>query len=129
MSIIGVGIDILAVPRIEAIVRRGRAYTARFSRRILSGRELDHFQAVVARLSEAEQTRYLAARWCLKEALYKAAYPHQVLRWGDVSIAKIGPKPAAEVAWAPALAHAHAHISLAHDRDLVIGYAVIEGQP
>ncbi|KAJ2770769.1 hypothetical protein IWQ57_002509, partial [Coemansia nantahalensis] len=86
----------------------------------------DHFQAVVAGQGAAEQTRFLAARWCLKEALFKAAYPRQVLRWGDVTIAKDGPKPAADVAWAPALARATAHVSLSHDRDLVVGYVVIE---
>ncbi|KAJ2462722.1 hypothetical protein EV174_007066, partial [Coemansia sp. RSA 2320] len=113
--IVGVGIDILGVARIEAIVRRGSRVTARFAQRILCNSELSYFGKVMAAQEEAAQAKYLATRWCLKEAVYKAAYPRQVLRWRDVNISKTGPKPAMDVRWRAELATVQAHISLSHD--------------
>ncbi|KAJ2157496.1 hypothetical protein GGF46_004468 [Coemansia sp. RSA 552] len=124
--IVGVGVDILSAARIDAIVRRGHMYTARFARRILSASEQAQFQAEIAQADAPAQARYLATRWCLKEAVYKAAYARQVLRWGDVCVSKDGPRPVVQIKWAPALSRACAHVSLSHDQGLVIGYAVIE---
>ncbi|KAJ2806411.1 hypothetical protein H4R20_001699 [Coemansia guatemalensis] len=124
--IIGVGVDILCAARIEAIVRRGSRYTARFARRILSSDEINYFQYRVASSEEEAQVRYLALRWCLKEAIYKATYPHQILRWSDVHIFKRGSKPEANVSWSQSLAGAHTHISFSHDQGMMVGYAVVE---
>ncbi|PIA15216.1 4'-phosphopantetheinyl transferase [Coemansia reversa NRRL 1564] len=124
--IMGVGVDILYAARIEAIVRRGSRYTARFARRILSQDEISYFQSSVSSCGEEAQVGYLALRWCLKEAIYKAAYPHQVLRWCDVQIFKKGSKPEANVNWIKSLADAHTHISFSHDQGMMIGYAIIE---
>ncbi|KAJ2082654.1 hypothetical protein H4R24_001403 [Coemansia sp. RSA 988] len=124
--IIGVGVDILCTARIETIVRRGNRYTARFARRILSCDEISYFQSKIALCEEEAQVRYLALRWCLKEAIYKAAYPHQVLRWCDVRIFKKGPKPEATINWSPSLLGTHVHISFSHDNRMMVGYAVIE---
>ncbi|KAJ2310023.1 hypothetical protein H4R23_005964 [Coemansia sp. Cherry 401B] len=124
--ILGVGVDILAISRIGAIVRRGGKYTERFARRILCQKENAHYSAQIANCGAAEQTRYLATRWCVKEAVYKAAYPYQKLRWSDVHVFKEGPKLAARIAWAPELAHARAHVSISHDHGLLISYAIVE---
>ncbi|KAI8321584.1 4'-phosphopantetheinyl transferase [Martensiomyces pterosporus] len=124
--ILGIGVDILSIGRIEAVVRRGPGYTARFARRILCDRELCEFKDVVAKQGEAAQTKYLATRWCLKEAVYKAAYPHQTLRWNDVRVYKNGPKPAMHVDWRPEWQGVCTHASLSHDEGLVIGYVVVE---
>ncbi|KAJ2746021.1 hypothetical protein GGI20_001723 [Coemansia sp. BCRC 34301] len=124
--IVGVGVDILCMSRIEAIVQRGSRFTARFARRILSAREIDYFGKTVSAQDEAIQVKYLAARWCLKEAVYKAAYPRQTLRWGDVTVSKAGHKPVMDVRWSPALENAKAHISLSHDGGLLTGFAVVE---
>lgn len=35
-----------------------------------------------------ESLRYLASRWALKEASFKALYPHHTLTWQDVTIVK-----------------------------------------
>ncbi|KAJ2330428.1 hypothetical protein GGI00_003709 [Coemansia sp. RSA 2681] len=125
--IVGIGVDILCVSRIEAIVRRGSRFTARFARRILSDREIDYFDKTVAAQEEAVQVKYLATRWCLKEAVYKAAYPRQTLRWGDVTITKAGHKPVMDVRWSlPDLKNVEAHISLSHDGGLLTGFVVVE---
>ncbi|CAG8517927.1 6452_t:CDS:2, partial [Acaulospora colombiana] len=36
---------------------------------------------------------YLAVRWSLKEATYKALYPHQRITWKDLSVRKVEGKP------------------------------------
>ncbi|KAJ2814932.1 hypothetical protein IWW50_006981 [Coemansia erecta] len=119
--ILGVGVDILSIARISAIV--GRGATDRFARRILCKCELTSLQTHTT--AEAK-TGFLATRWCLKEALYKAAYPHQVLRWHDIRVYKEGPKLAAEVSWSPSLPRINTHVSISHDQGLLVGYAVIE---
>ncbi|KAJ1862014.1 hypothetical protein LPJ78_004978 [Coemansia sp. RSA 989] len=73
--ILGVGVDILNISRIGAVVKRGHLYTDRFARRILCASELEQFKQLANK--QTEQTQYLATRWGVKEALYKAAYPHQ----------------------------------------------------
>ncbi|KAJ2900561.1 hypothetical protein GGI21_004569 [Coemansia aciculifera] len=124
--IVGVGVDILCISRIEAIVQRGSRFTARFARRILSDSENDYFGKTVAAQEEAQQVKYLATRWCLKEAIYKAAYPRQTLRWRDVTVFKAGHKPAMNVRWSSELEKAQAHISLSHDGGLLAGFVVVE---
>ncbi|KAJ2787399.1 hypothetical protein GGI15_000764 [Coemansia interrupta] len=121
--IVGVGVDILSLARIRAIVKRGPTYTQRFARRVLSPTEYTAFNSAE---TAQEQAGYLAARWCLKEAAYKAAFPRQTLRWHDITLSTQRGKPRLDVCWQPALAHLAVHASLSHDADLVIGYVVIE---
>ncbi|KAI9503759.1 hypothetical protein GGI25_003854 [Coemansia spiralis] len=124
--IIGIGVDILATDRIARIVRRGSSYATRFARHILCDCEIGYFTNTLVSKNENEQIRYLATRWCLKEAVYKAAYPHQILRWSDVSIYKVGPKLAMNVRWNQELQGAFVHASISHDGGLIAGYVVIE---
>ncbi|KAJ2381450.1 hypothetical protein GGI05_005981 [Coemansia sp. RSA 2603] len=121
--ILGVGIDILSLARIHAVVSRGPKYTQRFARRVLSTPERLRFASIT---SAAAQADFLAARWCLKEATYKAAFPHQSLRWHDISVTTDGRKPHVHVHWLPELAHLAVHASLSHDAGLVASYVVIE---
>ncbi|KAJ1645362.1 hypothetical protein J3B02_001203 [Coemansia erecta] len=121
--IVGVGVDLLSIARIRRIVLRGSRYSQRFSRRILCDRELAGYQMCTA---DDLRTGFLASRWCLKEAVYKAAYPLQILQWDDVCIYKDGPKPLVHVKWNADLAAARVHVSLSHDDDLLVGYAVVE---
>ncbi|KAJ1818987.1 hypothetical protein LPJ56_001685 [Coemansia sp. RSA 2599] len=121
--IVGIGVDLLSIKRIQSIVSRGSRYSQRFSRRILCDRELTEYRAC-----ETDKLRigFLASRWCLKEAIYKAAYPHQILQWNDVCIYKDGPRPLADIQWNKGLADARVHVSLSHDHDLLVAYAIIE---
>ncbi|KAJ2605123.1 hypothetical protein H4R99_001356 [Coemansia sp. RSA 1722] len=121
--IVGVGVDLLSITRIQSIVSRGTRYSQRFARRILCERELTEYQLCTI---DVLRIGFLANRWCLKEAIYKAAYPHQVLQWNDVCIYKNGPKPLADIQWNNELANSQVHVSLSHDNDLLIGYAIIE---
>ncbi|KAJ1888249.1 hypothetical protein LPJ66_008672 [Kickxella alabastrina] len=126
--ILGIGVDILSIARIQAIVGRGSKYAQRFSRRILCDQELEHYNSVeIAQMAgNTARVNFLAKRWCLKEALYKAAFPHQTLKWHDVCIQSVGPKPMASVRWDAQLAGAKTHVSLSHDHGLLVGYVVVE---
>lgn len=122
--IVGVGVDILGISRIKALLTRKPQAMARFSRRILSKQELIQFNSDIT--EKDHQISYLATRWCLKEAVYKAVYPRQILHWKDVTITKTGPKPTMEVKWNLELAGSIAHISISHDQGLLFGYVTVE---
>jgi holo-[acyl-carrier protein] synthase len=63
--IFGIGADLVAIPRIEALLaRRGR----KAAERILSPRELVQFDGLAGRA----QAAFLAKRWAAKEAFAKA---------------------------------------------------------
>lgn len=63
--IIGIGTDIVQIPRIEHIVNK---YGSLFQTRILAFKELEQFH----QLPEAKKVRYLAKRFAAKEAVSKA---------------------------------------------------------
>lgn len=63
--IIGIGTDIVQIPRIEHIVNK---YGILFQTRILSLKELEQFN----QLPESKKMRYLAKRFAAKEAVSKA---------------------------------------------------------
>ncbi|KAL1411708.1 hypothetical protein Q8F55_002674 [Vanrija albida] len=71
--ILGIGVDILSLARIEGVIARRGA--ARLAARICSARELAQFDELTG--GEADtlrraQLRFLASRWAAKEAAYKA---------------------------------------------------------
>ncbi|KXS22010.1 hypothetical protein M427DRAFT_50372 [Gonapodya prolifera JEL478] len=113
--IVGVGIDIVNIPRIQRIlfpllptspvakapqIRQG---ASRFLRRILTYAELDDFRArfpsaaplivtgddssrALTDIDSLSIARWVGARWAFKEAAYKALYPVHVLSARDVSV-------------------------------------------
>ncbi|ORY24963.1 4'-phosphopantetheinyl transferase superfamily [Naematelia encephala] len=68
--ILGIGIDILSIHRLESVIRRRGARS--LARRICSPTELDSFP--LSNLKD--QVRFLATRWTLKEAAYKSLPPN-----------------------------------------------------
>ncbi|KAM0752856.1 4'-phosphopantetheinyl transferase [Meredithblackwellia eburnea MCA 4105] len=96
MPILGIGTDIVFLPRIRAVVhRRG---VDKLAKRILSSREQQDWkqrrqQDTKSGPSESD-IRFLAVRWAAKEAAYKAFYPARKLSWKDISVSKdSGVKP------------------------------------
>ncbi|CAK9780952.1 unnamed protein product [Cutaneotrichosporon oleaginosum] len=83
--LLGLGVDLLSVPRLEALISRRTAH--RLAERICSPRELDAFVSLPSRYHDpstlqAQQTRFLASRsWAAKEAAYKAL-PRWPTGWG-----------------------------------------------
>ena len=82
--ITGIGCDILHLPRISSLIKRRGSQ--RLACKILSAYELKQFKA----LEVKERDRYLALRWVVKEATYKAFYPNHRLVWSDITILKQG---------------------------------------
>jgi phosphopantetheinyl transferase (holo-ACP synthase) len=99
MRIIGVGTDLaklsrfvrhatlpttslLAIKSTYALNTISQTFT--LARRILKpGREMEEYERL---MDEDARKRYLAARWCAKEAVYKALYPCNKLTWKRIYI-------------------------------------------
>lgn len=63
-NIIGIGVDMVYVDRIAAVHNK----SPQFAQKILSANEFDIFNAK----EKHAQIKYLARRWCAKEAVFKA---------------------------------------------------------
>ncbi|SNX83680.1 related to phospholipase A2, cytosolic [Melanopsichium pennsylvanicum] len=109
-SILGIGIDILHLPRLQQFVHRRGARSKsdtvietengrregldKLAKRILCKSEQDEY-AQVTTLDSLE--KYLATRWVAKEAAYKALYPRYVASWKDLCVHKPGTRSGAPI--------------------------------
>ncbi|OBZ90018.1 Holo-[acyl-carrier-protein] synthase [Choanephora cucurbitarum] len=122
--ILGIGVDILHLPRITALIsRRGQDTLAR---RILSQKEYVQFRQLQD-LDQQKCDSYLSARWCIKEAAYKALYPHHRLEWKQVTVVKKAGKPELEFLNSKLYGIQRAHVSLSHDGEYAIAQVLLEG--
>ncbi|KAN0059915.1 hypothetical protein ACQY0O_007887 [Thecaphora frezii] len=120
-AVLGIGIDVLYLPRLRALMARQaqraagaststpkRVATAadRLASRILCCSELSEWEVLKAASRsrshdrgsgggdgdgeqlDAALVRFLAVRWCAKEAAYKALYPVHVVSWKDLCLEK-----------------------------------------
>lgn len=114
--IVGIGVDIVNVPRFAAALAR----SARLGPRLLTAAEL------------ARPARSQAARFAAKEALAKALGSPGNLRWHDCEVLGGGQQPphfAVSGTVAAALAQCgghHIHLSLSHDGDQAVALVVVE---
>ncbi|KAI7854398.1 4'-phosphopantetheinyl transferase superfamily [Circinella umbellata] len=125
--ILGIGVDIVHLPRITSLVtRRGRLPLAK---RILSLKEWDEFNQRFPNehLVIDQQVKYLGSRWCIKEAVYKALYPIHKLEWKQVTVEKDQGKPILHVHNGKAYGIKRSHVSLSHDGEYAISQVVLEG--
>ncbi|ORX39959.1 4'-phosphopantetheinyl transferase superfamily [Kockovaella imperatae] len=67
-TVLGVGIDIVSLPRIQEVIRRRGADA--FVKKICSSAELDAWKSKAR--GDADQLRFLSSRWAVKEAAHKA---------------------------------------------------------
>jgi len=114
------GIDLVSVPRVEAIVER---WGEKFLRRIYTEREIAYC------MSQAFPARSLAARFAAKEAFYKA-----VSSWHRGSIGHRSVEIVVDTAGLPrleprgsanlALAGRGASLSLSHEKEFAIAVVV-----
>ncbi|KAI8065596.1 4'-phosphopantetheinyl transferase [Gongronella butleri] len=124
--ILGIGIDIVHLPRIARLVgSRGRD---RFARRILSEQEHAEFRHLFGNASGAHEreVNYLASRWCVKEAVYKALYPRHRLVWKDVTLWKEQGKPMLLIADGGKYGIRQSHVSLSHDGHYATAMVILE---
>ncbi|SPO32103.1 related to phospholipase A2, cytosolic [Ustilago trichophora] len=113
-TILGIGIDILHLPRLLRLMQRPakasspgntdssaeeqrtaeRAGLDKLAKRILSSSERREYELIAQSLSVADGLTqlqsYLANRWSAKEAAYKALYPKYVVSWKDLCVHKPG---------------------------------------
>ncbi|MDO5080211.1 holo-ACP synthase [Buchananella hordeovulneris] len=114
--IVGIGVDIVNVPRFAAALAR----SARLGPRLLTAAEL------------ARPARSQAARFAAKEALAKALGSPGNLRWHDCEVRGGGQQPprfAVSGTVAAALAARggrHIHLTLSHDGDHAVALVVVE---
>ncbi|KAK7061665.1 4'-phosphopantetheinyl transferase [Favolaschia claudopus] len=123
MSILGIGVDVVHVPRIVALLRR---YPQKLPSRILSPYEASESHLLV-------DPQFIAVRWAVKEAAYKALYPYHKPTWKQLSYHGFqnGRKPALVYTpqapsdentknWGPI------HVSVSHDGDYVFASVLVE---
>ena len=147
MAILGIGVDVVHVPRILALLNRRRP--DRFASRILSTTEYGQWQALQMSDDIQDRVQFLAVRyiktvgynnflilirlfrrWSVKEASYKAMYPVVKASWKELTYEKISGKPT--LRYDPILhANRHkigrTHVSVSHDGDYVYSSVLIEG--
>lgn len=132
MPILGIGVDILHLPRLISLLSR-RGFEA-FATRILSSRELRTFQLLAEQHGEDETKRiaqFLGVRWAVKEAAYKALYPIRPT-WKEVTYLSFngttGVKPT--LVYCPVRNDVgpanKLHVSVSHDGDYVYAQVIAE---
>ena len=85
----GIGVDVLHLPRLAALL--SKPYSSRLARRILTSNELKSYNLVPSH----QRLQFLATRWTLKEASWKAVQPFPT-SWKDAEIVTL-PNGAPEV--------------------------------
>ncbi|KAI0334704.1 4'-phosphopantetheinyl transferase [Cubamyces sp. BRFM 1775] len=128
MGILGIGVDIVHVPRVLRLLERRTP--AKLAHRILSEKELSVWNGLPSE-DQARRTRYLAVRWGVKEAAYKAVYPAAHPTWKDFTFHSLSGdgsrKPFLEchlkeresLSW-------KFHTSVSHDGDYVFATVLVE---
>ncbi|KAL4241312.1 4'-phosphopantetheinyl transferase domain superfamily protein [Abortiporus biennis] len=121
MGILGIGVDIVHLPRILSLVQRRSA--EKLAKRILSTQELADWKKISGK-PESQQAQFLAVRWSLKEAAYKALYPAIIPTWKELTFHPLN----ASATMKPCLVYNPAsgvdcnlklHSSVSHDGDYV----------
>ena len=114
MSIIGIGVDICSIKRVEEAIRR----TPRFTQRVLSNEELQH--------ANASDANYVAKRWAAKEAFSKAMGKGMMIGFHNITI-RHEPSGKPYVECSAIIDSSFAHLSLSDDGDNVIAFVVLSG--
>ncbi|KAF9357309.1 hypothetical protein BGX26_003914 [Mortierella sp. AD094] len=127
MTILGIGVDILHLPRMQRVLLR---HPDRFVTRVLTNIEQQEFRAIQesvgGKIDHQQLVQFLGARWALKEACYKAMFPHHKLTWQDVSVVKENGKPCLEIPEKARFGVGNTHATVSHDGEYLIGLVLFE---
>lgn len=127
--ILGLGIDVVEVKRVEASLER---FAGRFEKRVFTRAERDYCRARKSKAAES-----FALRWAAKEAVAKAMGTgiRRGVDFADIEVSTdhLG-RPSISLHGGAAAAAkkrgiAVFHLSLTHERDLAVAFAVAEGEP
>jgi|SRR5690625_49939 len=115
----GIGIDIIELERIERSVKRQK----RFVQRILTEKELEHYQSLP---KERRKIEFIAGRFAAKEALAKATGRGiGALSFQHIEILpKRGGAPGIDVKGYKA---GQIHLSISHSEHYAVAQVIIEG--
>lgn len=141
MQCIGIGIDVVNINRFVNIVVQNNC--AAFIKKTLTVAEQQELAAHVPHLiSHADRAisgkearfaaSFMASRFSIKESIYKAFYPTEVLHWHDITITKCpkGQKPIAFFARDSLQSNYSCQISMTHEKDnRLISTAIIFKNP
>ncbi|KAJ6614308.1 4'-phosphopantetheinyl transferase superfamily [Mycena sp. CBHHK59/15] len=119
MSVLGIGVDVVHVPRIAALLSRRNPQ--RFASRILSPQE-------AAQTHLLADPTFLAVRWAVKEAAYKALYPKFRPSWKDLTYHGLrnGHKPVLLYHPSPNNNLGDMHVSVSHDGEYVFASVLVQ---
>ncbi|TFK28800.1 4'-phosphopantetheinyl transferase [Coprinopsis marcescibilis] len=128
MAILGIGVDIVHLPRIVSILKK--SYADKFVKKILSPQEYVKW-ASLKTSEEAARVRFVAVRFCVKEAAYKAIYPSARPTWKEFTYSGLtgGEKPSLRYAPLKQLDKPSVgaiHVSVSHDGDYVFSQVLVE---
>ncbi|KAG0277366.1 hypothetical protein BGZ96_002890 [Linnemannia gamsii] len=127
MGILGIGIDILHIPRLKQVLSRR---PDRFLTRILTKAELTELEKLKTELNgeivHDRAIRFVGARWALKEATYKALTPRLKLTWQDVTVYKDQGKPCLDIPEKEKFGIGAAHCSVSHDGEYLVAQVLFE---
>jgi holo-[acyl-carrier protein] synthase len=123
--IVGTGVDIAEVPRIEASIER---FGERFLRRVFTDAEIGYCD------SKANKAERYAARFAAKEAALKAIGTglRMGISWREVEVTRQpGGRPTISfhgvaAGFAMKLGMKRAHLSLSHTKEHAIAYVILE---
>ncbi|KAF8351520.1 4'-phosphopantetheinyl transferase [Amanita rubescens] len=126
MSILGIGVDVVHVPRVLALIhRRG---PQKFASRILSSQEVTDWNALPPSMTPFARAQFLAVRWSIKEAAYKAVFPTLRPTWKELTY-----RSSSKCSKPQLLYHAQDvhpvgkfHVSASHDGDYIFTSVVVE---
>lgn len=124
--ILGMGLDVCSIERIEGILAR---WGERFWERILRD---DERASLAAR---ADRATALAGRFAVKEAVAKAMEGGLGVGWHDLEVRGEPKRPPALVLHGPAKALAdkvgvkRVHVSITHDAGVAAAVVILEGEP
>jgi holo-[acyl-carrier protein] synthase len=142
MTILGIGVDVLHLPRLTRHLCDNR-----LARRILSPAELQNYLALPKEDHERRirflGVRYVCllrrsacsllnnSRWAVKEAVYKAVYPIVKPTWRDFTLQKPAGSPKPDLVYHPkdsqlSLRLGRIHTSVSHDGDYTFATVIVE---
>ncbi|KDQ17590.1 hypothetical protein BOTBODRAFT_185729 [Botryobasidium botryosum FD-172 SS1] len=123
-GILGVGIDILHLPRLRSLLSRRDPLL--LAKRILSAPELAEWEDIPPQQC-ARRERFLAVRWTAKEAAYKALYPAVRATWKDLRFHRPDGSPKPVLDWLGSSdAVGRLHVSVSHDGEYVAANVLAE---
>ncbi|EGO01972.1 hypothetical protein SERLA73DRAFT_50034 [Serpula lacrymans var. lacrymans S7.3] len=134
MPVHGIGVDVLHLTRISSLLKRQSP--SKFALRILSTEEYATFSTFPSS-DDQRRTRFLAVRWAVKEAAYKALYPVRPT-WKELTYRSLvdGVKPT--LMYDPGASQSpnsggstkvwpgKLHVSVSHDGDYVFASVLAE---